>query len=125
MQNSRKCSLFSVLHQKYPFWANLVQKIKIVSLSSNLVRTKTNLNMQNSMVVLSFAVLRLEIPFVAKFDPKNQNCQLKMKFGTQTNLNMQNNVVMISPSVFHRKYLFWGIFGPKIQNWEFKLTLGT
>ena len=81
--------------------------------------------MQNSMVVLIFAVLRLEIPFVAKFDPKNQNCQLKMKFGTQANLNVQNNVVMISSSVLHRKYLFGGIFGPKIQNCEFKLKLGT
>ena len=28
---------FSVLDQKYPFWAKLVQKIKIVSLSQNLV----------------------------------------------------------------------------------------
>ena len=29
--------MFSVLEQKHPFWANLVQKIKSVSLSSNLV----------------------------------------------------------------------------------------
>ena len=28
---------FSVLCQKYPFWANLVQKIKTVSLSLNLL----------------------------------------------------------------------------------------
>ena len=28
---------FSALDRKYPFWANLVQKIKIVSLSLNLV----------------------------------------------------------------------------------------
>ena len=36
-QNSKVVSTFPVLDQKYPFWANLVQKIKIVSFSWNLV----------------------------------------------------------------------------------------
>ena len=36
MQNSMVVFTFSVLDWKYPFWANLVQKIKIVSLSWNL-----------------------------------------------------------------------------------------
>ena len=36
MQNSRGMFTFSVLDRKYPFWANLVQKFKNVSLSWNL-----------------------------------------------------------------------------------------
>ena len=35
----RWCSLFSVFEWKYPVWANLVQKTKIISLSWNLVPT--------------------------------------------------------------------------------------
>ena len=37
MQNSMACLLFFVFDQKCPFQASLSQKIKIVSLSSNLV----------------------------------------------------------------------------------------
>ena len=76
---------FFALDQKNPFWANLVKKIKIVNLSKNLLTfsvfdhkylswanlvrkthkclfkvkfdTKTNLNMQNSMVVSILYVL--------------------------------------------------------------------
>ena len=37
MQNSMALFIVSVLDRKHPFWANMVQKIKIVSLSWNLV----------------------------------------------------------------------------------------
>ena len=37
IQNSKVVFTFSVLNRKYTFWANLVQKIKIVSLNWNLV----------------------------------------------------------------------------------------
>ena len=37
MMNSIVMFTFSVLDRKYPFWPNLVQNIKIVSLSLNLV----------------------------------------------------------------------------------------
>ena len=37
IQNSKVVFTFSVLNRKYTIWANLVQKIKIVSLSWNLV----------------------------------------------------------------------------------------
>ena len=33
MRNSMVMSTFSIFDRKYPFWANLVQKFKIVSLS--------------------------------------------------------------------------------------------
>ena len=39
MQNSTVMFTFSVSEWKYPVWANLVQKIKIISLSWNLVPT--------------------------------------------------------------------------------------
>ena len=39
MQNSMVMFIFFVFDWKYPFWANLVQKVKIISLSWNLVPT--------------------------------------------------------------------------------------
>ena len=59
--------------------------------------------------------LRLEIPFLGKFGPKNQNCQFKLKFGTKTNLNMQNLVVLFTFSVFDWKYPFWANLVQKIK----------
>ena len=44
MQNSMVVFTFSVLDRKHPFWANLVQKIKIVRLNLNLVPKLTNLS---------------------------------------------------------------------------------
>ena len=83
-----RCSLFLFytgntlfnLDWKYHFWANLVQKIKIVSLSWNLVHSLTNSNMQNSMALFTFSALDRK-QFLSKFGPKNQNCQFKQKFG--------------------------------------------
>ena len=37
MQNSMVVFTFSLLERKQPFWVNLVRKIKIMSLRSNLV----------------------------------------------------------------------------------------
>ena len=37
MQNSMALFIFSVLDRKHPFWANLAQKIEVVSLSWNLI----------------------------------------------------------------------------------------
>ena len=50
---------------------------------------------------------RLEILFLGKFGPKNQNCQFMLKFGTWTNLNMQNSVEMFNVSAFHWNYPSW------------------
>ena len=48
-------SLFSVLDQENPFWANLVKKIKIV-VKAEIWYHETNLNMQNSIMMLTFSV---------------------------------------------------------------------
>ena len=56
--NSIVVLTFSVLDGKHPFYANLVRKIKIVSLNWNcLIRLIKNLNMQNPVVVFSFSFL--------------------------------------------------------------------
>ena len=44
--------------------------------------TKTNSNMQNSMVVSISSVLDWIATLFAKFVPKNHNCQFKLKIGT-------------------------------------------
>ena len=70
--------------------------------------------------------LRLEIPFLGKFDPKNQNCKSKLKFGIQTNSNEnlngndQNSMVMFTFSVFDQKYPFWINLVEKTQNCQFQ-----
>ena len=52
MQNSMALFTFSVSDRKHRFWGNLVQKVKIVSLSWNLVLRL----IPSSMVVFTFSV---------------------------------------------------------------------
>ena len=67
----------------------------------------------------TFSVLNWKYLFLSKFEPRNQNYQFKLKFGTCTNLNMQNSMVMFTFSVLNKK------FGPKIQNCLFKVKVST
>ena len=73
------CSLF-LSDCKHIFWANLVRKIKIVSLSWNLIprliRT-CRIHWCSSLLLISTG-----ITFFGKLDPKNQNCQFKLKYRT-------------------------------------------
>ena len=55
MQNSITVFAFYILDRKHHLWPNLVQKIKIVSLSLNFAPRFVQ-NMQNSMVVFPFSV---------------------------------------------------------------------
>ena len=80
MQNLMVVFNFSVFDQKHSFWANLVQKIKIVSLSRKLVLRTIEYAEFNGAV--HFFCFRLETPFLGKFDPKHQSCQFKLKFVT-------------------------------------------
>ena len=50
---------------------------------------------------------RLEIPFLGKFSPKNQNCQFILKFGTWTNSNMHNSMAVFSFFAFYWNFSFW------------------
>ena len=63
--------------------------------------------MQNSMAGGVHCIcFRLEIPFLGKFGPKNENCQFQLKFGTLSNSNMKNSMVILHISLFERKYPF-------------------
>ena len=57
--------------------------------------TETNSNMQNSSV-------KLEIPFLSKFSPKNQNNQFQLKFNTLSKSNIKNSIVMFTHFVYER-----------------------
>ena len=79
MQNSVVVFTFAVLDQKYSFWENLVQNIKIANLSCNLVPRL--IRICSIQWYSSFNLFRLEIPFLGKIGPKDENCQFKLKFG--------------------------------------------
>ena len=109
-----KCD-FSVFDRKYPFWSNLVQKIKIVSLKWNLEPEP----IRTWMLIFSFLTLNT---LLGKFDLKYENCQTKLTSGTKTNLNMQNSVVVFSFFIFERNNPFWSNKVQKIKivrlNWN-------
>ena len=66
--------------------------------------------------MLHLICFRVEIPFLDKFGPKNQNCGFRLKFGIQTNPNMQNSIGMFTFLGFGPKYLFWVYL---VQKFEF------
>ena len=59
------------------------------------------------MLMFTFSIFYWKYSFFDKFHPKNQNRQLKLKFGTKTNSDMHNSVVMFIVSVFDRNCPFW------------------
>ena len=102
--------LFSVLGRKYTFGANLVQNFKIVSLSWDLVTGLIRIcRTQRWCSLFCFSP---EILFLGKFDPKTQNCQFKLTFGTYNNSKMKNSMMTFISSVL---YLFFASFVRKIH----------
>ena len=84
MENSMVVFAFSVLVRKHPLWANLSQKIKIVSLSWNLLPRLIEYVEFNGYI--HFFYFRTETPFLGKLVQKINlnllNCQFKLEFGT-------------------------------------------
>ena len=79
MQDSVLVFIFSALDGKHPFWTNLIQKTKIVSFKLKF-GTKTNSNMQNSMVVFTFFCFLPETPLLANESKKRRDfcpCELE------------------------------------------------
>ena len=113
MQNSMVEFTFSVFNQKYPFWASLVQKYKIISLSLNLLPWL--IRIYRIQWWCSLSLFSTVNTFLGKFSPKNQNYQFKLKFSTGTNSNMHNSMVIFIFSVFDRKYPFWANLVQKIK----------
>ena len=80
---------FSVFNWIYPFWANLVQKIKIVSFSCILVPRLIRICRVECwfpFFLCVFFCCRSDLPFLAKFAPKNHVCEFKLKVNSVQSL---------------------------------------
>ena len=84
MLNLMVTFILYALDVKYPFWASLVQKIKIVYLSVNLVPSLIEFDS------MEFVSHELKLPFPGKCSPKNQK-YLFVKFG---NSNPSQNMLI-------------------------------
>ena len=94
----------SVFDWKYPFWINWVQKLKIISLSWNLVHRL--IQVCRIPWRCSLFLFLTGSTFLGRCDPKNQNFQFELKFCTYNNLNMQNSMMVFTFSVLNQKNLF-------------------
>ena len=128
MQNSMMLFSFLVFDWKYPFWANLVQKVKIISWSWNSVPRL--ILICRIQWCCSFSCFWVEIPFLGKFCPKNQNCHFKVSF---LRWNLVPTLIRTCRIQWWCSFFFgfWveipflGKFGPKNLNCHFKVKFGT
>ena len=123
MQNPMVMIAFPVFSRKYPFWANLVKKINIVSLIWNLVPRLIRICKIQWLCSLFF-VFDWKYPFLI-------NLVLKIKI---ISLNWKLAPIFIrtcrtqwwcSVFLFYTRNTLSGKFGPKSQNCQFKLKFGT
>ena len=98
------CWLFPFSDWENPFWANLVQKIKIVSLGWNLV--SRFIRICRIQWWCSPFLFYIGNTLFGQIWSKKSNCQFKLKFGTKTNPIIQNSMVVLTFSVLDRKYPF-------------------
>ena len=117
------CSFCLFFDQNYSFWASLVQKVKVVSLSWNLVLRLINFEYAEFNGGVYFLSFRPKIPFFVKFCPKIQNCLYIVTFGTQSNLDMQNSMAMLTFPLPYRKHPFWGNWIKKIKIFSLRWNL--
>ena len=93
----------------------LVEKIKIVSLSWNLVHNLIRISRIQWWCSLFM--------FWANLVKKKQNCEFKLKFGAKTNSNLQNSIAVFNFSVLDFEYPFGGTLFQKIKiiilSWKF------
>ena len=68
-----------------------------------------------------FLSVFLEIPFLGKFGPENQNCRFKVKFGIYFCKFEYPEFCVFTFSVLNPKYSFWVSLVPKKHNYLFKL----
>ena len=135
---------FSVLDQKYPFLAKFGPKIKILTLSWNLM--PMIIRVCRGQGDIHFSVFDQKYPFWVNLVQKNKINNLSWNLFDYCNLSMQNSVVMFTFSVFTQKYLVWKIwrthwcyslffvltghtflskFGQKCQSYQFSQKFGT
>ena len=123
MQNLMVAFTYSFFDQRYQFWGNLVQKIKIICLKWKLVPRLIRIcRLEWSCLLFLFYIKNI---FLGKLGAKNQNHQFKLKFDTYTNSNMQNSVVVFTFSALDRDSFFLANLVGKGKNSLFKLKFGT
>ena len=120
MQNSMMLLTLFIFEWKYPFWANLVQKIKIISLSWHLIPILIQTcRIQWWSSLFMFLIRNI---FFGQIWPKSPNYQFKLKFGNYNNSNMQNSIASsVHVFLFRSEMPFLGKFSPKGQNCQFNL----
>ena len=108
------CSLFFCFRLEIPFWANVVQKIEIVSLSWNLVPRLIWISRIQWWCSLFLFLTRKT--FFGQIWSKKSKLSVKAEIWYQeTNLNKRNSMMMFTFSVFD--HIFLG------QIWSKKLQL--
>ena len=95
---------------------NVISTFNFSTLCTKLSH-KEELNGELNGDVHSFHFLTILL-FMANFFSKNQNCFLRLKFGTQINLNMENSMVMFFFSILD---LFRIVLSKK-SIWHFDVT---
>ena len=123
MQNSVMLFTFFVFKWKYPFWANLVQKMKMISLSWNLVPRL--IRICRIQWWCSLFLFLIENTYFEQIWLK----KLKLSVQGETPYFSQFKYAEFNGDV--HSFCFWseipflGRFGPKNQNYQFKLKFGT
>ena len=121
MQHSMVGYIFCVLDCKYPFLGKFAPKSQNCLFKMKF-GTRTNSDMQNSLVMFTFSVFDWKY-FLGQICSKKLNCQFKLKFGTKTNLNMCNSVVLFTFSIFDWKYLLGANFILEAEAWYQKFGI--
>ena len=102
--NSIVIFTFSVLDQKYTFWANLVQKLKSICSRGNLV---FRLIQVCRFRWYFFVMLCMGNSTFSQIWSIKSKCIFKMKLGAQTNSNMLDSKVMFICPFLHQMYPLW------------------
>ena len=113
MENLLNLSNLVWFRQEIPFLSKFGPKIKIVSLSWDLVHRLIQICKFQWWCSL-FQFLTRNTSF-GQIWSKNQNWQFQLKVVTQNNSNMQNSVVIFNFSLFRPKVPFLAKFGPDSQ----------
>ena len=115
------CSLFLFQTRK---GENLVKKNNQNCQFKQKIVTKTNLNIRNSMLMITFSVFDWKYLFGQVWS-KNQNCQFKVKIGAQTNSNMENSIVKFFFFLFSTESILFLEICSKNQDCLLKLKFRT
>ena len=123
MQNSMAMFIFFVFDRKYLFWANLVQKVKIISWSWNLVARLIRI------CIIQWCCSPFW--FLSGNDFLEQIWSKKSKLSLYAQILVPTLIRICRTHWCDSLFCFWleipflGKFGPKSQNSRFKLKFGT